>query len=111
MTDTEERQTHADVLIVTLLCQPDNQYPGPNAWLCRLAWHAHSTGLPFDVDGIIAERLDYLNAPQNTDLRAALVGCCEHLKQIAAKKPLWDIPDNPFDITDWIIQPTEGQAR
>lgn len=110
MTDTEERQTHADWLIVFLLCQFENQFPGPNAWLCRQAWIAYSFGRPFDVDAVIAEHMAYLNAPQNAELRERLVGCCEHLKRIAAKKPLWDIPDDAFDITDWIIQPTEGQT-
>lgn len=109
MTDTEERQTHADVLIVALLCQPDNPIPAPNAWLCRQAWIAHSFGQPFDVDAVIAEHMDWLNRPENADRREALVGCCEHLKGIAAKKPLWDLPDNPFDITEWFTT-TEGQA-
>lgn len=92
MAKPDDRQTLADLVIVNMLCQPSNAFPGPFAWLCGAAWLAYCEGLQFDVDAAIVDRLEYPDQPQHAARRQNVVACVEHLKGIAAKKPLWELP-------------------
>lgn len=105
---TTETRTDAEELIVAMLCRwSDGNITGPNAWLCRLAWVTFLAEQPFDVDAVIAERLDWLDAPGNVRKRADLVDCVEFLHKVATKQSRWPLPAvAAFDPSTW-MEPTQ----
>lgn len=108
---TTEPMTDAEWLIVMMLCQFDNQFVGPNAWMCRLAWFTYQSGQPFDVDAAIAQHADWMNRPENADTRTNLVGCIDYIRKAAAKPHRWQIPENAFDPKQWMTDEDASSLR
>lgn len=104
MTEPDQQPiTPAEQILIQALCQWNNPFPGPRAWFCRFAWVAASCHIDFDVDQLIAQRGDWLNRPENADTRTSLVACMDWLRRMAAKPPLWPLPDEAaFDASQWL---------
>lgn len=102
-TEAPEQVTPTEWVIVMRLCKFDEGVVGPFAWLCRLAWCTLVAGQPFDTDAAIAENADWLDKPENATGRANIVGCIDFIRKVAAKTPLWQLPevDGLFDPSDW----------
>lgn len=99
----DEPLTTAEFLFVSALCQFYNPYPGPIAWFCRLAWITYQTGSELDVDQAIAEHGAWLNRPENANTRTNLLNNIRWLRHMAAKPPLWPLPDqSAFDASQWL---------
>lgn len=96
--------TAADMVIVMRLCQFGNDFLGPYAWLCRLAWLTCCERLPFDPAAAVDEHANWLNNREHAKERANIIACMEWLQRTAEKKPLWDLPGDPFDVdvTQWL---------
>lgn len=81
-----------------LLCQWGNEFPGPVAALCRLAWRAGVQGVGFDAEGVATEWWKGGGAD-----RDRVVGLLEFVFAAAVHEAeLWRIPDDPgFVAADW----------
>lgn len=111
----DEPLTAAEFTLVSALCQFYNPYPGPIAWFCRLAWLTYQTGSELDVDQAIAQHGAWLNRPENTTTRTNLINSIRWLRHMAAKPPLWPLPDqSAFDISQWFTAegttPNDGKT-
>lgn len=109
MTAPDQPMTGPELLTVAALCSwhiPPPEPVGPNRWLCRLAWATYQAGHTLDVDAAIAEYLPWLNTPDYHDERRALIDNIAYLRRMAAKPPLWPLPENPFNPEAWLT--TEG---
>lgn len=101
--EPDQPMTPAEFVLVSALCQFYNPYPGPIAWFCRYAWLTYQAGGDLDVDQAIAEHGAWLNRPENATTRTNLINSIRWLRHMAAKPPLWPLPDQTaFDASQWL---------
>ncbi|AUV60860.1 hypothetical protein I5J35_gp82 [Mycobacterium phage Rem711] len=101
MTEPDEPMTAAETLVIHRLCQMSNPIPGPIAWLCRYAWIAYTTlgaDTDIEIEDVIARQAGWLNEPKHAETRRNLIGCIDFIQRMAAKPPLWQLPDNPMTL-------------
>ena len=81
-----------------VLCQWDNSFPGPVAWLCRMAWTAGVSGGGFDAEAVAAEW--WKGADPDRDRVVSLMVFVAAMGQTYAD--WWRIPgDACFDCSGW----------
>jgi hypothetical protein len=95
----------ATYLQVAPLIQDGVEFVGPETHMRRMVFWSAIGGIDIDLDAYIAGNTSWLNEPGYAAERTRQVAACEFLKEKAkvyADGPKWDLPDNPFDISEWL---------